>query len=147
MKHENEIFEKLLKFSQKAARKNQVPIAAAVVDENRQIIGLGSNKTNKKIITSHAEILALNAACKKLKTNKLNNCSIWITVEPCMMCLGAFFNAGIRHICYFLENEKSGFIKSNHTFDLSKMSIHKVKDPEKNNQVKKIMKDFFKKLR
>lgn len=60
-----------------------------------------------------------------------------------MMCLGIIANARIKNTYYSLENKKHGFIKSNHTFDLSKMSVHQVKNTDQNIIFKKIMQDFF----
>ncbi|AGM24593.1 deaminase [Spiroplasma chrysopicola] len=147
MNNKEEIFQKLYSLVKKAAKKDSVPIAAIISNKKGEIIGIGQNKTNKNIVTSHAEIYAINQACKKIKASKLQDCTIWITVEPCMMCLGAIVNAGIKKINYYLENEKFGFVKSNHTFDLSKMAIHKINDNKEKNDLKNIMQGFFLKLR
>lgn len=141
------IFNKLYKLSQRAYKKKHVPISALVVDQNGKIIAIGYNKTTKNSVTTHAEIYALNKACRKKRTNKINNCSIWVTVEPCMMCLGAIINSGIKVINYYLSNKKYGFVKSNHTFDLSKMKVHHVRRNEENIVLKDLMKKFFKQLR
>lgn len=70
------IFNKLYKLSQLAYKKKHVPISALVVDQNGKIIAIGYNKTTKNSVTTHAEIYALNQACRKKRTNKISGCSI-----------------------------------------------------------------------
>ncbi|WP_338955408.1 deaminase [Spiroplasma endosymbiont of Polydrusus cervinus] len=147
MKDTTLIFNKLYKLSQRAYKKKNVPISALVVDQKEKIIAIGYNKTTKKSVTTHAEIYALNQACRKKRTNKISDCSIWVTVEPCMMCLGAIINSGIKVINYYLSNEKYGFLKSNHTFDVSKLKVHHVRKHDENVVLKDLMKNFFKQLR
>lgn len=147
MKNNTLIFDKLYNLSLRASKKKYVPISALVIDQNNKIISIGHNKTTKNFVTTHAEIYALNNACRKKRTNKINNCSIWITVEPCMMCLGAIINSGIKVINYYLSNKKYGFLKSNHTFDITKLKIIHVKKYKENIALKNLMKKFFEKLR
>ncbi|WP_338964689.1 MULTISPECIES: deaminase [unclassified Spiroplasma] len=147
MKESELIFNKLYKLSQRAYKKKHVPISAVVVDQKGKIIAIGYNKTTKNSVTTHAEIYALNNACRKKRTNKISDCSIWVTVEPCMMCLGATINSGIKVINYYLSNKKFGFVKSNHTFDLSKMKVHHVRKNAENIVFKDLMKKFFEQLR
>lgn len=147
MKNNNFIFNKLYKLSKLAFFKKNVPISALVIDKNNKIISTGYNKIVNYSIITHAEIYALNKACKKKQTNKINDCSIWITVEPCMMCLGAIINSGIKIINFYLLNKKYGFLKSNHTFNISKIKINHIEKYEEIISLKKIMKKFFKKLR
>ncbi|PQP78556.1 tRNA adenosine deaminase [Spiroplasma sp. ChiS] len=147
MKDTTLIFNKLYKLSQRAYKKKHVPISALVVDQSGKIIAIAYNKTRKNSVTTHAEIYALNQACRKKRTNKISDCSIWVTVEPCMMCLGAIINSGIKVINYYLSNEKYGFLKSNHTFDVSKLKVQHIRKYEENMILKDLMKKFFEQLR
>ena len=95
--------------AKKAIKHNDVPVGAVIV-KNGKIISKAHNKREfKKDITMHAEILALQRACKKLKSWHLDECEIYITVEPCTMCYGAIEQARIKKIIYGIENENFGY--------------------------------------
>ncbi|MDE5942713.1 MAG: nucleoside deaminase [Clostridia bacterium] len=89
-----------LKCAQKAMDEGEVPIGAVVVCGGK-IISRGHNKrTKKQIATAHAEIEAIEKACKKLKSWRIPECEIYVTLEPCPMCLGAMLNARIKKVYY-----------------------------------------------
>ena len=89
-----------LKEAMKAEKHGDVPIGAVIV-RNSKIIAKGHNKKEKKqMVTRHAEIEAVEKACKKLKTWHLEDCEIYTTVEPCVMCYGAIEQARIKKIIY-----------------------------------------------
>ena len=91
---------------------DEVPIGAVIV-ENNQIIASGFNQNRQKFDpTAHAEIIALRNACEIKKSAKLENCDIYITLEPCAMCLIALSYARIRRIYYGANDEKFGAIES-----------------------------------
>jgi len=90
-----------LALAQKAGEANEVPVGCVVVDEQGEIIGKGYNTREKDhLATSHAEIMAINAACKKTGDWRLDGCSIFVTLEPCPMCAGAIMNARISKLIY-----------------------------------------------
>ena len=90
-----------------AYKKNEVPIGAVIVKDGK-VIAEGYNKREKKQnALFHAEIVAINKACKKLKSWRLDDCDIYITLEPCLMCFGAILNARLKN-CYFGAYDKSG---------------------------------------
>lgn len=98
-----------LKEAIKAYKKGDVPIGAVIV-KNGKIISKAYNKKEKnKNAIKHAEIIAIEKACKKLKTWHLETCEIYITMEPCMMCAGAILQSRIKKIYYSIKNEKYGF--------------------------------------
>jgi tRNA(adenine34) deaminase len=95
---------------------DEVPIGAVIV-ENNQIIASGFNQNRQKCDpTAHAEIIALKSACEYKKSAKLQNCDIYITLEPCVMCLIALSYVRIRRIYYGANDEKFGAIESNPLF-------------------------------
>ena len=99
--------QKALCEAQKAHKKNEVPVGAVIV-KNGKIIAKAHNTRNKsQIATNHAEILAINKACKKLKSWILEGCDIYVTLEPCPMCLGAILNARISKL-FFGAYDKTG---------------------------------------
>ncbi|HHV96735.1 MAG TPA: nucleoside deaminase [Clostridiaceae bacterium] len=88
--------EQAYKEALKAYRKNEVPIGAVIV-KNGEIIARGHNeKELKQDATLHAEITAIRKACKKLNSWRLNDCDMYVTLEPCPMCAGALIQARIR---------------------------------------------------
>lgn len=104
---ENEFMQAALDCAAKALKKGEVPIGAVVVS-NGKIISLGYNKrTKKQIATAHAEIEAIEKACKKLKSWRIPECEIYVTLEPCPMCMGAMLNARIKKV-YFGAYEAKG---------------------------------------
>ena len=105
----NDIYMKIaLKEAKKALKKNEVPIGAIIVKNNKIIAKAHNQKEKTKIVTKHAEIIAIEKACKKLKTWHLNDCILYTTVEPCLMCSGAIIQSRIDKVVYGTENEKFG---------------------------------------
>ncbi len=98
---------KALEQAKIAYKKNEVPIGAVIVKDGK-VIAEGYNKREKKQnALFHAEIVAINKACKKLKSWRLDDCDIYITLEPCLMCFGAILNARLKN-CYLGAYDKSG---------------------------------------
>lgn len=92
---------------------DDVPIGAVIVCDGK-IISRGENQVQKKRNpTLHAEIVAINRACKKLGQKFLDNCDIYITLEPCAMCATAISFARIKNIYFAARDEKGGGITSN----------------------------------
>jgi tRNA(adenine34) deaminase len=96
----NSFMEEAIAEAKKALKKDEVPIGAVIV-KNGRIIARGFNKREKsKNATNHAEIIAINRACKKLRDWHLVGCSIFVTLEPCPMCAGAIANARIEKVFF-----------------------------------------------
>lgn len=103
----NKFMKAALKQAQKAFDDGEVPIGAVVV-LNGKVISRGHNRrTKKQVATAHAEVEAIEKACKKLKSWRIPECEIYVTLEPCPMCLGAMLNARIKK-CYFGAPEGKG---------------------------------------
>ncbi|MBE6152178.1 MAG: nucleoside deaminase [Firmicutes bacterium] len=131
-----------LKEAMKAEKHGDVPIGAVIV-RNSKIIAKGHNKKEKKqMVTRHAEIEAVEKACKKLKTWHLEDCEIYTTVEPCVMCYGAIEQARIKKIIYGVENDKFGYFSKNNDYNNSKIQSGVLRD-----DCKKIIQKFFLKKR
>ena len=93
--------------AQKAKKQGEVPIGAVVVYRGK-IVGRGYNlRTRKQMATAHAEIRAIEQACRKLKSWRLPDTELYVTLEPCPMCMGAALNARIDRI-YFGAYEQKG---------------------------------------
>lgn len=95
-----------LEQSKKAFKIEEIPVGAVIV-KNDKIIGLGFNKkekTNDSLM--HAEIIAIHEACKNIGDWRLNGCDIYVTLEPCLMCLGAIIESRINNIYCGVTNKK-----------------------------------------
>lgn len=104
---EKQYLEKAYQQALKAYKKNEVPIGAVIV-KNGVIIGKGYNlKEKKQNVTKHAEIIAISNANKKIKNWRLDDCDLYVTLEPCMMCLGAILQARIKNVYYVIPAENS----------------------------------------
>ena len=87
-----------LKCAEKALAEGEVPIGAVVVLDGK-IISRGHNRrTKRQIATAHAEVEAIEKACKKLKSWRIPECELYVTLEPCPMCMGAMLNARIKKV-------------------------------------------------
>ena len=99
--------------AKKALSHDDVPIGAVIV-RNGKIIARGENRVQKsKNPTLHAEIVAINRACKKLNQKFLDDCDIYVTLEPCAMCATAISFARIKNIYFAATDEKGGGITAN----------------------------------
>ena len=87
-----------LKEAQKAYDKEEIPVGAVIVKDNKIIAKAHNLKELKKTVIAHAEILAIQKANKKLQNWRLLNCDLYVTLEPCMMCLGAIISSRIKNI-------------------------------------------------
>ncbi len=101
-----------LKEAKKAYKKNEVPIGAIIVKDNKIIARSYNRKEKTQIAIQHAEILVIEKACKKLKNWRLLDCSLYVTVEPCMMCCGAIIQSRIKKIVYGTKNSNFGSVES-----------------------------------
>ncbi len=91
-----------------AAKLGEIPVGAVVVKDG-EVIGKGYNRREvDSSATAHAEVLAIEAACKTLGTWRLTDCELYVTLEPCPMCAGAIINSRIRRVVYGAKDEKAG---------------------------------------
>ena len=107
----NKYMEIALKEAKKSLKTNDIPVGAVIV-QNNKIVAKGHNTREKQhLITRHAEINAIEKACRKLKTWHLDNCIIYVTLEPCKMCLEVIKQARIKQIIYAASQQKQPNIK------------------------------------
>lgn len=98
-----------LKEAQKAYDADEVPVGAVIVCQGR-IIARGHNLTERLTdVTAHAEMQAITAAAHFLGGKYLNDCTLYVTVEPCLMCAGALHWAQVARVVYGADDEKKGF--------------------------------------
>ncbi len=112
MAKESPFLRESLRLAAQAARKNEVPIGAVVVLGDK-VIGRGYNQTRRlKNVFAHAEILALKKAQKRLGDFRLAGAKLYVTLEPCLMCLGAALLSRIKEIHYILPEPTFGSFRS-----------------------------------
>ena len=140
---------KALKEAEKAYDKLEVPIGAVIVKDNKIIARAHKLKEEKQSTIKHAEIIAIEKASKKLKNWRLNECEMYVTLEPCPMCAGAILNSRIKKIYIGAIDERTGAcgskinILQNKELDTScDIEIGLLAD-----ECKDLLQDFFKKLR
>ena len=103
---------KALLEAKKAEAIDEVPIGCVIVKEGKIIARGYNHRENKESVISHAEIEAITKANKKLKSWRLVGCDIYITLEPCIMCMGAIIQARFDHIYYGAKDLKGGALGS-----------------------------------
>lgn len=138
-----------LSLAETAAYLDEVPIGAIIV-KNDRIISTGFNlKEKKNLVTSHAEINAIENACKSLNSWRLNDCTLYVTLEPCLMCSGAIYQSRIETVVYGTKDPKGGALGSlyeinqderlNHRFEVIPNILQE--------SCSQLLKDFFQKKR
>ena len=128
-----------------AFNENEVPVGAIVVKDG-EIIGKGFNQViSKNSIASNAEINAINDASETLKNYRLNNCDMYVTLEPCHMCAKAIVDARMNHVYFAAREPKTGAIESIDKFFEKSHLNHKVNSSGGYLEVEssKLLKEFF----
>ncbi len=133
----------------KAAEKcDEVPIGAVIVKDGK-IIATGRNmRETKRNALHHAEIIAIDRACKKLGVWRLNDCTLYVTMEPCPMCAGAIVNSRIKRVVFGCYDKKAGALGS--VFNLSEYPLnhkYEITGGVLEEECAGILSDFFAKLR
>ena len=138
-----------LKEAKKAYKKLEVPVGVVIVKDN-EIIARGYNqKEMKNNPIKHAEIIAIEKACKKLNNWRLNDCEIYVTLEPCPMCAGAIINSRIKKVYIGAVQEKTGAFGSKVNL-IEKYNSETKIDTEfgiLQDKCLELVQDFFKELR
>ena len=123
--YERKFMLRALKCAQKAYEIDDVPVGCVIVHEGKVIASGYNRRENDKNALKHAEITAINRACRKLGGWRLIDCDMYVTLEPCTMCGGAIMNSRIKNVYVGLRDPKSGAFGS--VCDLSAMGLnHKV---------------------
>lgn len=108
--------------ARKAAGRGEVPVGAVLIHSGT-IVGRGHNRPiSSKDPSAHAEIRALRAGARRLGNYRLTGCDLYVTLEPCAMCLGAVVQARIRRLVYGAADPKSGAVRSVMRFPFGKLN-------------------------
>ena len=146
---QEKFMQEALKEARKAYNKLEIPVGAVIVRDGEIIAKAHNIKEEKKDTTKHAEILAIQKASKKLGTWRLNDCEMYVTLEPCPMCAGAIIQARLKKIYIGTMDEKTGACgsvlnlledyKFNHTVEVENGIMKQ--------ECESMLKEFFVKLR
>jgi len=134
----------------KARGMGEVPVGAVLVDEKGGIVSSAYNLCETNLDpTAHAEILAIREAAKKLRNWRLTGATLYVTLEPCAMCVGAVVLARIKRIVFGTRDPKAGAVVSIYTIGLDKRLNHTVEMEEGvlKEECAGLLRDFFKSIR
>ena len=144
----NKYMKLALKEANKAFKKKEVPIGAVIVQDNKVIAKAHNLRVKNNLTTSHAEILAIQKANKKLKSWRLDRCTLYVTIEPCPMCAGAIIQSRMKAVVYGACDLKAGTHSSIiNLFELPFNHKVEVYSGVMDDESAKIISKFFKKLR
>jgi len=134
----NKIIKALKKLADYSEKLDEVPVGAVVVCDNKIIAGSYNSMERDNTSLSHAELKAIRTAQKKLKNWRLNNCEIFVTLEPCIMCSGAIHFSRIKKVTFLTSS--NDYALSDLPFDIEIINLN-------NEEYQKQLKDFFKRAR
>ena len=149
MDNKHDFFMKLaLKSARKAFQKKEVPVGAVLVKNNTVISQAYNLKESRNDPIGHAEILAIKKASQKLNSWRLEDCQLYVSLEPCLMCIGAIIQSRISELIYACSDPKMGF-SSYYQLDKKTSWKHKIKISPAvcSEESSLLLKEFFKQLR
>ena len=149
MKSDSYYMKKALKCAEKAALIDEVPVGAVIVKDDKIIASAYNTRESKNDALGHAEINATRKANKKLKAWRLDGCTIYVTVEPCIMCGGALIQARVDRIVYGTKDLKGGaFGSSINILEAENINHHpKITSGVLEEECAEIIKKYFKNKR
>ena len=137
-----------IKCAKEALDLGEVPVGAVIVADGK-IVSRGINyRENGKNALAHAELEAIDKACRALGGWRLHMCTLYVTLEPCTMCAGAIINSRIRRVVYGASEERAGAFGS--VIDINSLGLNhtcEVTSGVREEECRELMQDFFKKLR
>ena len=131
----------------KGQKNGEVPIGCIILDENKNILSSAYNEViANNDPTAHAEITAIRQACSYVNSSRLSNCSLYVTLEPCIMCASAISRAKIRRLFYGADDKKYGSINGHINFFQSNICNHipEIYDNINKNKCEELINNFFK---
>ena len=139
-----------LKEAEKAKEKKEVPVGAIIVNERGEVIAKAHNLVEtKNNATFHAEKLVIEKALKIMNSRYLDNCDLWVTLEPCVMCAGLIKQTRIKRLYYGAEDKKGGAVDNGSRIFSDKLVKPSLEIYSGISALKseKLLKDFFQNLR
>lgn len=116
-----------LRLAAEALKAGEVPVGAVIVDDQDNLIAQGINRKQRtNDPTAHAEIIALRQASRQLNSWRLENCTLYVTLEPCPMCAGAIIQSRLGLLVYGIDDPKTGAIRTALNLPDSQASNHRL---------------------
>lgn len=144
----NIIFEELYNEALKAFDEDEIPVSAVIVKDGEIICKAHNEKEKYHCCTKHAEINCIEKISTLINDWRLNDYDIYITMEPCLMCMGAIEQSRIKNVYYFLGNSVYGSLGNNKiNLENTDLKIEKINNEIYEEKLKKLLKNFFDKKR
>ena len=137
------ILDQMALLSKSSSSQGEIPVIAALYCPDGTVLYASNQVEEENDPFSHAEINVLRQGLKKYDSRYLKDCILIVSLEPCLMCLGAIIKAGITNLYYVLDDPKLGGLSHYHAFVDDKIHVHRIDDI----RFKPIMDEFFQKLR
>ena len=137
------ILDQMALLSKSSSSQGEIPVIAALYCPDGTVLYASNQVEEENDPFSHAEINVLRQGLKKYDSRYLKDCILIVSLEPCLMCLGAIIKAGIKNLYYVLDDPKLGGLSHYHAFVDDKIHVHRIDDI----RFKPIMDEFFQKLR
>ena len=147
--HERFMVEAIIE-AEKAIALKECPIGCVIVKDGKILVRAHNLRLTRGNAIAHAEVIAIDKACKKIGDFRLNDCDMYVTLEPCTMCAGAIIQSRIRKVYFGAYEPKSGAVCScNDIFNVEHGHNHKVEFEGGilEEQCSSMMKDFFRQIR
>ena len=145
MRTDEYFMKQALRQAEKAFLRDEVPVGAVIVKDGVIIARASNERQKKRVATAHAEMICIEKACKKVKDWRLDECELFVTLEPCPMCAGAALNARLKRVVFGASDLKGGAAESN--FDILSSGVLnwscEIKGGVLKDECEKIIKDFF----
>lgn len=139
---------KALEQAEKSLNRGEVPVGAVVVSAEEILSQAHNESITRNDPTAHAEIVAIRQACQKRRNYRLRDCDLYVTLEPCPMCLGAMIHARIRRLVFGALDPKNGAVESMMLFPLDQTNHRvEVKGGVLAQECGKMLKEFFQQKR
>ena len=133
----NKYVDKIMELAKIAYDNGDIPVGAVVV-KNNEIIGIGYNRRNSNSsVIGHAEIDAIEMACEKIGDWRLNDCDMYVTLIPCMMCTGAIIESRIKNVYYLCDRTNVCFNSMDY------LKLRKIENVDKSNEYMNLLQKFF----
>jgi tRNA(adenine34) deaminase len=148
MSDDAQFTQEALEEARKSLRMGEVPVGAVLVSEGKILSRAHNESISRNDPTGHAEIIALREACRMMNNYRLPGCTLYVTLEPCAMCMGAAVHARIERLVFGTHDPKGGAVESAMAFPLEKMNHDiTIEGGMLAKECGKILKDFFKERR
>ncbi len=144
MKNDEFFMRQALAEAEESMKKTEIPVGAVLVFKDKILSRAHNEAISKNDPTAHSEIVAIRKACQRKRNYRLPDCELYVTLEPCAMCLGAVVQARIRRLVFGAYDPKGGAVESIMMFPFEKLN-HKVEieGGVLAEECGKILKDFF----